>query len=180
MNKLLKRNRAAVLLLIALLLSLTACTGSSDPKQPGASVPGTASSEAHEGYAFLWNGHTIAPGDVGTGMEALAGEWKSCFESPSCAFEGIDKTYTYAGFVIDTTPSEDGKDDIIKAIRLTDDSVTTRENVWVGCTADEVKRVYGESIGVSDACLRYAKGGVELQFIIKDGKVISIEYIPAE
>ncbi|MBR5740979.1 MAG: hypothetical protein IKX91_00345, partial [Firmicutes bacterium] len=96
------------------------------------------------------------------------------------AFEGIDKTYTYAGFVIDTTPSEDGKDDIIKAIRLTDDSVTTAENVYVGMTADRVKAVYGESAGVSDACLRYVKGSVELQFIIKDGKAVSIEYIPAE
>ena len=63
---------------------------------------------------------------------------------------------------------------------------TTASRVAQGCmriggmTAEAIQTVYGESIGVSDACLRYVKGSVELQFIIKDGKAVSIEYIPAE
>ena len=172
MKELLKKGLVCALLAV-LLCSFAAC----GPQAPSGNTddPGTEA-----GYAFLWNGVSIAPGDVGTDMKALAGEWKSYFESPSCAFEGIDKTYTYAGFVIDTTPSEDGKDDIIKAIRLTDDSVTTAENVYVGMTAEAIQKVYGESIGVSDACLRFVNGDVELQFIIKEGKAVSIEYIPAE
>lgn len=161
------------LLILTLLFALTAC-GSSDPAPEKDPEPAK-----DESFAFAWNGNDIRPGDVGTDMAAVAGTEQSYFESPSCAFAGIDKTYTFAGFVIDTTPSEDGKDDIIKAIRLTNDSVTTKENVYIGCTAEQVTKVYGESIGVSDACLRFVKGTVELQFIIKEGKVISIEYIPA-
>lgn len=176
MKELLKKGLVCALL-VALLCAFTACGPSGGPATPSGN---TNDPETKTGFAFSWNGHSIRPGDVGTDMKALAGEWKSCFESPSCAFEGIDKTYTYAGFVIDTTPSEDGKDDIIKAIRLTDDSVTTAENVYVGMTAEAIRKVYGESIGVSDACLRFVSGDVELQFIIKEGKAVSIEYIPAE
>jgi hypothetical protein len=172
------RKVLAAMLVIALAFAFAACTSGGNDTPSGGN--GNGGTETADSYAFKWNGKAIRPGDVGTDMKALAGEWKSCFESPSCAFEGIDKTYTFAGFVIDTTPSEDGKDDIIKAIRLTDDSVTTAENVYVGMTAEAIKNVYGESAGVSDACLRFVKGGVEIQFIIQDNKAISIEYIPAE
>ena len=51
-----------------------------------------------EGYVFL-------AGDVSISIDAEAapvltalGAWKEYAESPSCAFEGMDKVYTYAGF----------------------------------------------------------------------------------
>ena len=47
------------------------------------------------------------------------GDPQSYFEAASCAFEGLDKTYTYSGFTITTRP-EDA--DLVTSILLTDDS----------------------------------------------------------
>ena len=107
---------------------------------------------------------------------AALGEPLSYFEAASCAFEGLDKTYTYAGFTVMTRP--DGDKDYVNAIFLTDDSLTTAKGIYIGATADEVIDKYGETTK-TDTLISYTDGNTALNFIIKDSKVISIEYIPA-
>ena len=109
-------------------------------------------------------------------LEAL-GEPLSYFEAASCAFDGLDKTYTYAGFQILTRP--DGDKDYINSIILTDDSVTTPEGVYIGVTEADVTAKYGTPAQKTDTLLSYTDGGTALNFILKNGTVISIEYIPA-
>ena len=112
-----------------------------------------------------------------SGVLSALGEPLQYFEAASCAFDGLDKTYTYAGYVILTRP--DGKKDYVNSIQLTDDSVQTPEGAYVGMTADAVKGIYGDPAEETETLISYVDGNATLNFILKDAKVISIEYLPA-
>lgn len=129
---------------------------------------------AYKGYAYIHNGVTIEiDAEAAPIIEAL-GEADSYFESPSCAFEGIDKTYTYGSIEIDTYPTDDK--DYISAVIFKDDSVTTTEGVCIGDSLDKVKEVYGEGGEGAGGMVVYEKDGMKLNFIIQDNAVAAIEY----
>jgi hypothetical protein len=46
-------------------------------------------------------------------------------------------------------------------------------------TADAVKGIYGAPTTESDTLITYTDGNATLSFVLKDTRVISIEYIPA-
>lgn len=188
----------ALLLALVLVVALCAC-GSGDPAQgspspvpsqgsqsgaeptgtpddqPGTGTePGTAEPEA---YVFVTaKGTVVSVNEDMAELLATDGDYLSYFEAESCAFNGLDKTYTYAGFVISTRP--EGEKDYINSILLTDDSVTTPEGVYIGSTRAAVTAAYGEGDAVG-AGLSYTKGDCVLSFIFDGDTVISIEYLPA-
>lgn len=190
-----KRNLLCGLLALAVVLSLAACGGK---EQPGSSGGGQTSQTGQTGQSSqtAQPGQSAQPGvpdvaeyvfrsgdtvvsidqDMAEVLSAL-GEPKEYFEAESCAFEGMDKTYTYSGFVITTRP--DGEKDFVNSIALTDDSVTTPEGLYIGSAAADVTAAYGECPGATDTFLPYAKGNTALSFVLSGGKVISIEYLPA-
>jgi len=187
-----KRNLSCTLLALCAALALTACGGGqtqpaqSQPQSAGSSpsvqTGGSASPAASGSFVFLVSKEgteiEVAINEDMADVLAALGEAQSYFEAASCAFNGLDKTYTYAGFSITTRP--DGEKDYVNSILLTDDSVTTAEGVYIGCTAEEVAAAYGESEATaSDTVLAYTKGDAALNFVLQDGKVISIEYLPA-
>ena len=152
-----------IILALTALMALTACDG----EEPDA---------AEAKYVFVANGVEIridAPAD--TVLPAL-GEPKSYDESPSCAFEGLDKVYVYAGFKIQTYPLN-GKD-YIYSVSLTDDSVATPESVAVGAGKDQVTAAYGTPTTQSDTEMVYrdTQSKMHLQFLLRDGKVTNIQY----
>ena len=114
--------------------------------------------------------------DMADVLSAL-GEPLKYFEAASCAFEGLDKTYTYAGYIVLTRP--DGKKDYVNSLQLTDDSVTPSEGAYIGMTADAVKGIYGAPTTENATLITYTDENTTLNFVLKDAKVISIEYIPA-
>lgn len=127
-------------------------------------------------------GYVFKTGDIEIEIEAEAkpyidalGEPKSYYESPSCAFGDLDKIYTYNGFEINTF-STDGKD-YVSIIILNDDSVSTKEGIFIGDSADKVKEIYGTDVQKNDNALVYAKGNMKLCFFIKGDVVESIQYL---
>jgi hypothetical protein len=55
--------------------------------------------------------------------------------------------------------------------------VSTEKGISIGATPEQVKAAYGEPDSVStENCLIYAKDGMKLRFMIRDGKVSSIVY----
>lgn len=122
------------------------------------------------------------PGEALLGVDldaavALAplGEPLSFFESPSCAFQGMDKVYTFPSLVVNTYP-EQGKD-LILSIYLTDDALTTGEGAYIGMHTDEILALYGEPTRTADASLTFEKGGCALSFLYDaEGFVTSILY----
>lgn len=185
-----KRTLLCGLLALAMTLSLAACGGKEQPGGQGSggqtSQPGQSSQSAQPNqpggsddaeYVFR-SGDTVVSidQDMAEVLSAL-GEPKEYFEAESCAFEGLDKTYTYPGFVITTRP--DGEKDFVNSIILSDDSVTTPEGLYIGSSAADVTAAYGGNADATDTFLPYTKGNTALNFVLSGGKVISIEYLPA-
>lgn len=178
-----KKKLICTALALGLAFSLAACggDGGQETKKPegndGQSQSQQSSAPAANSNSYVFQSGTATVSIDQDMAEVLAalGEPKSCFEAESCAFEGLDKTYTYSGFVINTRP--DGEKDYVSSIVLTDDSVTTPEGVYIGSTAADVTAAYGESDSALDTLLTYTKGGCVLNFILDGGTVISIEYL---
>ena len=170
------------LLSFAVLISLAACGGnpaesaSNSGNDPAGSV-GLSDPAGKDAFTFITNGTEITVDENMADVLAAIGDPQSYFEAESCAFNGLDKTYTYSGFVITTYP--EGDQDFINSIRLTDDSAATREGAYIGCTVGQVRTIYGDPEGDLIGALSYTKGDTVLNFILEDDAVISIEYLPA-
>lgn len=166
-----KKKLLCCVLTLCLTLALTACGGGSGAADSASAGDAAASAD---GFAFTYNGKTVTLDENMSDALADLGEAASYFEAASCAFEGLDKTYTYAGFIITTYPN--GDQDFINSIQLTDDSTTTQEGLYIGCTEDQVRETYGEPTSEMTSGLSYTSGNTDLNFVLEDGKVISIEY----
>lgn len=186
-----KQKLLCALLALGMTVSLAACGGKEQPGSSGGqtSQPGEPGQSAQPNQSAQPGGADVAEYVFRSGeavvsidqdmAEVLAalGEPKEYFEAESCAFEGMDKTYTYSGFVITTRP--DGEKDFVNSIALTDDSAATPEGLYIGSSAADVTAAYGECAGATDTFLPYTKGNTSLNFVLSGGKVISIEYLPA-
>lgn len=127
-----------------------------------------------EGFNFEANGVTIPMNvDAAPILEAL-GEETEYFEAASCAFQGLDKIYTYNGFEINTYPV--GEQDYIASVYFLDDSVTTQEGIYLGASLEEVIAAYGEDYTENSGEYTYTKGESTLSFIIEEDAVTSITY----
>lgn len=102
------------------------------------------------------------------------GEPTNYFESESCAFQGLDKVYTYGSVVISTYP-KDGVD-YVYTIELKDDTVSTKEGICIGNSKDEVIAAYGEPTTENDTAISYEKGDCVLAFIFDGDSVTNITY----
>ena len=172
----------SVLMAAAMILCMAAC-GNDEKVIDGEAQSGAQSGEAqggqsgsqgsYDGYAFTTGGTTVqVDGDVAPVLEKL-GEPLSYFEAASCAFEGLDKTYTYSGFQIITYPN--GEKDCVSTIILKDDSVSTAEGVSIGDSKEKIQEVYGSGSEEGNMIV-YAKGDMKLCFIMQNDEIASIEY----
>ena len=130
---------------------------------------------SYKGYAYMHDGVAIeidAQADV---IIEQLGEPLSYFEAPSCAFEGIDKIYTYSSFEVETYPLNEK--DYVSLVTLKDDSVATTEGVSIGDTVDKVKEVYGSECTEESGMIIYKKDNMKLCFIIQEDTVASVEYV---
>lgn len=170
---------AAVALAAACVLLAAGCGNDEKEMGGGAKTSQSAgnsqgASGGSKGYVFQYNGTSVGvDADMAPILEAL-GKADKYYEAASCAFEGLDKTYTYKGFEIDTYPS-DGKD-CISTVVLRDDSVGTAEGVYIGDSLGKVKEKYGSGGTQENGALVYAKDGMKLCFILQGEEIISIEY----
>ncbi len=130
---------------------------------------------SHSGFLFQ-------SGDVIIGMnEDVApilsglGDYSNYAETPSCAFEGLDKIYSYNGFDLYTYPK--GSTDYVNSIYFIDDSVATPEGIRLGSTVEEMLAAYGEDYVEEYGVYTYTKEKSTLSFIVTDGVIESIEYV---
>lgn len=131
--------------------------------------------ENYKGYVFISKDVVIEmDAEAEPVIEAL-GEPLSYFEAASCAFEGLDKIYTYSGFEINTYPGKDK--DYISSVIIKDDSVTTVEGVTIGDSKEKMEQAYGTECTVEENLYIYEKDDMKLRFIVKDGVIEAIEYV---
>ncbi len=170
-----------LILALACAITFAACSSGQDTQgtDKGNNNPPKSSEEDNKGntkaYSFKYEGTEIAINMEAAPLLDKLGKEISYFEAPSCAFEGIDKIYTYGGFELHTYPS--GDKEFVSAVIFLDDSVKTEEGVYIGDTKEKVLSVYGKDYKDVDGAYAYEKGEGKLQFIFKDDAVVSIEYI---
>ena len=132
--------------------------------------------DAASGYSFKYKGVSITIGSDATKFLKKAGKPKSVTKQKSCAYNGMDRTYTYSYFKITTYSNTDNGTEYINSITLTSKKVSTKEGIKIGSTEKQVKKKYKkatESHGVYTA----TKGKTKLIITVSDGKVTAIQYI---
>lgn len=166
-----------VSIMVAMVASLAAC-GGSDTQEIGSDASETASVDESSEVAIV--GYTWEVDDVLLYIDAtedvtvdLLSEEPDYFESASCAYDGMDKIYTYDNYVV-TFYEGDGYDGI-QLITLTSDLVSTSEGVCIGSSYDDVIAAYGDAGTDSETLLSYEDDGTEIRFVLSEGSVISIE-----
>jgi len=127
-----------------------------------------------KGYVFEYNGVKIGMDMEAAPIVSALGEPASYFEAASCAFEGLDKTYGYGSFELDTYEL-DGKD-YIAGIFFCDDLIETPEGVCLFETKADLITAYGEGYSEEFGMLVYEKEGTKIKFILDGDEIISIEY----
>ncbi len=96
-------------------------------------------------------------------------------EIPSCAFEGLDKTYRYSHYEITTVPAENK--DIIYSIYFLDAEVTTKEGIRISDTLEKLLEVYGKNYEQKSGKYVYTKGNTSIEFLVENDIILSIEYV---
>ena len=163
----------ALILALTMVFALAACGGETAPETtaPAANTPGKTDPSS---WKYTVRGvDVLMNAEAAPVLEAL-GEPVSFTEEASCAFTGLDKTYNYGGFFLQTYPI--GEKDYIYSVWLMDDSSTTPEGIYIGATQAEVEAAYGaDSFNGSNAYI--LKGTTStLTIILTDGVVSSIQY----
>ena len=129
------------------------------------------------GYVFKSGAVEIKVGGDADAVVAALGEAQNLVETPSCGGGAEpDREYTYSGFKFNTV-NENGKNVIVKIV-LTDDSVSTPEEISIGASRDEVITAYGSNFTENaSGTLTYTDGSTKLMIGIKDGAVSAIHYV---
>lgn len=174
------------LLILVMMLVLTGCGGQEEEpdnsNQSGETSENITSSDNSDnnqevdakGFEFEFN-DVIIPMNVDAApiLEEL-GESIDYFEAPSCAFQGLDKIYYYSGFELNTFPQ--GEKDYISSVNILDDTVTTREGLYLGAKLEDVIAEYGEDYIMENGFYTYTLGGSKLTFVVEDDVVEAITY----
>lgn len=130
-------------------------------------------------YEFKSGDTVIAMGaEAATVVKALGKPAKAVFEADSCAYQGKDKVYTYAGFELNTYPV-DGKERIASVYFL-DDSVATPEGIKIGSKAKDVVDAYGKEYNKEEQKLgtySYSTDTAELRIYTTKDVVDGVEYL---
>lgn len=126
------------------------------------------------GYYFETNGVVIQIDAPAAPILEKLGEPMNYFEAKSCAFDGMDKIYSYSGYEFQTY-TLDGVD-LIFSIRFLDDSVATREGISLNATLADVTKAYGTDYETSTKQIIFKDEASKLTFLMEDDAVVAIEY----
>lgn len=131
---------------------------------------------APKGYGFTYKRTTVYMHDKAANILEKAGRPKSKSESKSCAYDGMDRTYTYKDFVIKTySKSKKGKE-YVNSIVLKTSKVSTKEGIKIGSSKNDMIDAYGRAKS-NFGVYTYKKGKCKLMIEVEDNKVTGITYV---
>lgn len=162
---------------MAVLLAVGIALSAAVPAQAGLFDWFKSSSETKEektAYAFVSNGTTILLDTEAAPVLKALGTPQQTFEQDSCAYQGKDKVYTYAGFQVGVYPVNGV--DKISFVYLLDDTVSTPEGIKVGSSVDQVIQAYGKEYTEQFGTYRYTLGNTELSIYTMNKVVDAVEY----
>lgn len=167
-------NKKIIYLIVFLVIVVAIIAGvtlTKSKKEKGESMEANGGAEAT--FSIKYDNVEIVPGTEFK-EDAISKEFTKS-EIPSCAFDGIDKVYTYDNLEI-IVASVNGKDTVY-SVYFIDDEVETAEGVKITDTKDKMIEKYGSDYkeGLGNK-YTYTKGNVELSFTIESDVVTGIEY----
>lgn len=174
------------ILLITVLMAtclLIGCGGSDNKDTENKGNQGTTNNETNnqndkkENNSFVFN---LKGTDVQINAEMASihdklGKEDDYFESNSCAFQGLDKVYTYGSVIIQTYPMDEV--DYVYSVELKDDTVETPEGIYIGSSKADVEKAYGTPDDQTDTAYIYKKGESQLNIMFEGDAVTSIVYV---
>jgi hypothetical protein len=180
--------KLSLILTVVVVLLFTGCSNKAGntPKTPeennGISVgtnkpnePAGDKDEKPKGFVFQTRGIDIAMhAEVAPILDKL-GQYREFFEAESCAFQGMERVYTYNGFELHTY--EMNGVDYVAAVMFLDDSVTTKEGITIDSTFDDVVAAFGDKYTQRLTLYTYELDKTKISFIIEDDRVASVEYM---
>lgn len=170
------------LTLVVCLLALSGCGNSTSitiPESPDMQHTDAAGTAATENtlpaeYSFTYKDTAITLHAPAAPIVEALGEPVSYTESTSCAFSGLDKTYYYGSFYMDTYPL-DGVD-YVYGFWFADDTILTPEGIYIGAAQELVEAAYGAEFFNGSNAYIVEKGSGKLTVILEEGIVKSIQY----
>lgn len=129
-------------------------------------------------FSLTVNGTTIKGNtEVSQYLDKL-GDGYTYSESISCAYDGLDKIYSYEEFSIYTYPQ--GEQDYVLEVEVLGGSHQTAKGIKIGSSRDEILAAYGEDC-IEEGILLYYNETNDAQdatapmlyFVMEEGKVIS-------
>lgn len=171
-----------ICLILIISILLVGCSGGDSdtpntPETPASGVNGDPSPGDVEdtGYIFETKDIEIAMNSEVAPIIGKLGDSKEYFEAEHCALPGLEKTYTFDGFELYTYEIEGV--DSVASISFLDDSVKTKEGIYLYSSLDDVIEAYGDDYEQKLGLYTYESGDCKLSFLIEDEEVVSIEYI---
>lgn len=166
----------SLILALTMVLALAACGGETSAETTAPVSGGELSPVTPDPNAWKYSVRGIdvqMHASAAPVLEAL-GEPVSYTEEASCAFTGLDKTYYYGGFYLQTYPL--GEEDYIYSLWLVDDSSSTPEGIYIGSSKADVEAAYGtEGFNGSNAYILTSTTAT-LTIILDGDTVTSIQY----
>lgn len=160
-----------LILAVAMVMSFAACQTTENPGT--STTPGTQT-PPEDAFTFTYKGTTITLFAPAEPIVAALGEPLKYSESTSCAFDGLDKSYDYGSFYLETYP--DGDKDFVYGWWFVDDLVETDEGIYIGATQDQVEAAYGAENYNGTNAYTVKQGNGTLTVILKEGVVSSVQY----
>lgn len=168
-----------MILALVIALSLCACGGgnpdTTNPADKDSTQQNSPDTAGPEGYTFTYKNVQLWIGMDAADAIATLGEPKDRAVTESCAFNGNDIVYDYQSVKISTN-DENGYE-MVYCIELADDMAQTEEGIKLGASGEAVTAAYGEPATENPGGYIYVKDGMELRFLLSDGKVTSIQYL---
>lgn len=172
------KKKIVVLVMGILMLCAVGCSGQTQGGTPSPTQGASENGKAEPyGYVMEYEGTKIwMDMEVSAVLTAL-GEPDKYFEAASCAFEGLEKQYTYGSIEINTY--EVNNKDYVSSVYFRDDLVSTPEGVSLYMTKADMIQAYGEDYKEEMGMLVYEKEGMKLRFLLVNDEITSIEYSSA-
>ncbi len=143
----------------------------------GIGLVSSTADAASKGFAFKYKKVSAYMNDKAASLIKKAGTPDKKTSVKSCAYKGMDRTYTYDDFVIKTYSKSTNGAEYISSIKLLTKKVETAEGITIGSTKNAMIKEYGKNAG-EFGVYTYEKGKTKLVIELDDSdKVISIEYI---
>jgi|GEM_PF-3536767 len=142
----------------------------------GGSETTVADDSEETGYYFVYDSVTLTPGDKWDLVKDSFKEEYTSFESASCAYEGMDRIYTFKSIAVHTYEKDSDNIEIISGIDVTSENATSPEGLQIGMDATQIRELMGEPDDEYTGAFVYTEGSTQLNLYLENNVLTTFSY----